>query len=54
MLVATRIKRTLTVRENSTKSSEIQKSSHLKDRTKTGTGLRISAGEATIISTKDL
>lgn len=54
MLVATGIKRTLTVRKNSTKSSKTWKLSYLKDRIKTSTGLRISSGEATIISIKDL
>lgn len=54
MLVATGIKRTLTVRKNSTKSSKTWKLSYLKDRIKTSTGLRTSSGEATIISIKDL
>lgn len=47
------IKRTLTVRKNTTKFSKICILSYLKDRIKTSTGRRISAGEATIISIKD-
>lgn len=54
MLAAKRIKRTLTVRKKSTKSSEIWKWSHLKNRVKTGTGLRISSGQVTIRSIKNL